>query len=55
MQYQEGIIGHRNRSTSVGPCADNAPTTCAAEVAVMADSLAPLIVARRIPRSATGR
>jgi hypothetical protein len=55
MQYQEGIIGHRNRSTSVGPCADNVPTTCAPEVVVMADSLVPLIVACRIPRGATGR
>ena len=32
MQYQEGIIGHRNRSTSVGPCAGDVPTTYGAEV-----------------------
>lgn len=53
MQDQEGIIGHRNRSTSVGPCAEDVPTTCGAEVMVMADSLASPIVARRLPFRAT--
>ena len=48
MQYQEGIIGHRNRSTSVGPCADCVPTPCGA-VEVMADSLVSPFDGRRPP------